>query len=136
MVVNTGITLTITRQTVAAEAAGDINAAQIQVDTSVAPVAEVNVPVTENWIITDCYILAAAAATNTDPQINFDKNRGRSMGTTPPLTTMLVTNNTRPRFLPQPIGYEGGSILRIFTINTALTAVAQLVTAYAAVAIS
>ena len=58
------------------------------------------------------------------------------MGTTPPLTTMLVTNNTRPRFLPQPIGYEGGSILRIFTINTALTAVAQLVTAYAAVAIS
>ena len=136
MVVNTGITLTITRQTAAAEAAGDINAAQIQVDPSVAPVAEVNVPVTEKWIITDCYILAAAAATNTDPQINFDKNRGRSMGTTPPLTTMLVTNNTRPRFLPQPIGYEGGSILRIFTINTALTAVAQLVTAYAAVAIS
>ena len=136
MVVNTGITLTITRQTAAAEAAGDINAAQIQVDPSVAHVAEVNVPVTENWIITDCYILAAAAATNTDPQINFDKNRGRSMGTTPPLTTMLVTNNTRPRFLPQPIGYEGGSILRIFTINTALTAVAQLVTAYAAVAIS
>jgi hypothetical protein len=136
MVVNTGITLTITRLTAAAEAAGDINAANIQVDPSVGAVAEVNVPVTENWIITDCYILAAAGATNTDPQINFDKNRGRSMGTTPPLTSMLVTNNTRPRFLPQPIGFEGGSILRIFTINTALTAVAQTVTAYAAVAIS
>ena len=120
MVVNTGITITITRLTAAAEAVGDINAANIAVDPSVPPVAEVNVPVTENWIITDCYILAAAAATNTDPQINFDKNRGRSMGTTPPLTTMLV----------------GGSILRIFTINTAVTAVAQTVTAYAAVAIS
>ena len=136
MVINTGITLTITRLTAAAEAAGDINAANIQVDPSVGAVAEVNVPVTENWILTDCYLLNAAAATNTDPQINFDKNRGRSMGTSPPCTTMVVTNNTRPRFLPQPIGFEGGSILRVFTVNTAATAAAQTVTAYVAVAIS
>jgi hypothetical protein len=31
---------------------------------------------------------------------------------------VLITNNTRPRFSPQPVGFEGGSIVRMFTHTT------------------
>jgi hypothetical protein len=30
----------------------------------------------------------------------------------------LITSNTRPRFSPQPIGFEGGSIIRMFATST------------------
>jgi hypothetical protein len=36
------------------------------------------------------------------------------------LSAMLITNNTRPRFSPNPIGFEGGSIIRTFATSTVL----------------
>ena len=54
----------------------------------------------------------------TNPMIEFIKDRGVSMGITTPLSALLISNNTRPRFLPTPIGYEAGSILTIQAITT------------------
>ena len=71
------------------------------------------------------YILAAAGAgtpTVINPVISLDKNRGRQLVQTPPLSSMLITNNTRPRFSPNPIGFEGGSIIRTFATSTVLNA--------------
>lgn len=96
-------------------------AATMQTDPTVAVVTELQVPLTENWIATDVYILAATGAgtpTVINPVISMDKNRGRKLVQTPPLSSMLITNNTRPRFSPQPIGFEGGSIVRMFATST------------------
>jgi hypothetical protein len=90
------------------------------------------VPLTENWIATDVYVLAAPVLatpsfgfpTAVNPLISFDKNRGRQLVQTPPLSAMLITNNTRPRFSPQPIGFEGGSIIRMFATSTVLNGAA------------
>ena len=98
-------------------------AATMQTDPTVAVVTELQVPLTENWIATDVYILAATGAgtpTVINPVISMDKNRGRKLVQTPPLSSMLITNNTRPRFSPQPIGFEGGSIVRMFATSTVL----------------
>jgi len=64
--------------------------------------------------------IAPTAAVN--PVVSMDKNRGRQLVQTPPLSSMLITNNTRPRFSPQPIGFEGGSIIRMFATSTGLNA--------------
>ena len=96
-------------------------AATMQTDPTVAVVTELQVPLTENWIATDVYILAATGAgtpTVINPVISMEKNRGRKLVQTPPLSSMLITNNTRPRFSPQPIGFEGGSIVRMFATST------------------
>jgi hypothetical protein len=100
-----------------------VQAATMQTSPVVAAVNELQVPLTENWIATDVYILVAAGAgtpTVINPVISCDKNRGRQLVQTPPLSSMLITNNTRPRFSPQPIGFEGGSIIRMFGTSTVL----------------
>ena len=63
-------------------------------------------------------------ATIIAPVITMDKNRGRTLVQTPPLSAMLITSNTRPRFSPQPIGFEGGSIIRMFATSTVLNGAA------------
>ncbi len=118
MVSNSGFVLECTATVAASDAAGTIDVVNMQTDSTVAAVTELFVPVTENWVFTDAYILAAADAGTSSPSIRFDKNRGRSMGTTPPLSALLVSNNTRPRFLPSSIGFEAGSIVRMFTATT------------------
>ena len=98
-----------------------VQAATLQTSPVVAAVNELQVPLTENWIATDVYILVAAGGgtpTVINPVITMDKNRGRQLVQTPPLSSMLITNNTRPRFSPQPIGFEGGSIVRMFGTST------------------
>ena len=95
----------------------------MQTSPTVNAVTELQVPLTENWIATDMYILVAAGAgtpTVINPVVSLDKNRGRQLVQTPPLSSMLITNNTRPRFSPQPIGFEGGSIIRTFATSTVL----------------
>ena len=119
MVSNSGFVLECTATVAASDAAGTIDVVNMQTDSTVAAVTELFVPVTENWVFTDAYILAAADAGTSSPSISFDKNRGRSMGTTPPLSALLVSNNTRPRFLPSSIGFEAGSIVRMFS-NTSI----------------
>ena len=118
MVSNSGFVLECTATIAASDAAGTIDVVSMQTDPTVNAVTELFVPVTENWVFTDAYILATADAGTSSPSVRFDKNRGRSMGTTPPLSALYVANNTRPRFLPSSIGFEAGSIVRMFTATT------------------
>ena len=119
MVRNTGRTLICNVQVLASLATPQTVQATIQIDPNMTAQSEIFVPTTENWVITDCYILAALGATGTtNPMIEFIKDRGVSMGITTPLSALLISNNTRPRFLPTPIGYEAGSILTIQGITT------------------
>jgi len=120
---NSGIVLTCTAAFAIAAPVATVISANMQTSPTVAAVTELQVPLTENWIATDVYILAAGGAgapTVIDPVISMDKNRGRQLVQTPPLSSMLITNNTRPRFSPQPIGFEGGSIIRMFATSTVL----------------
>ena len=118
---NSGLVLACSAAYAAAAPVATVIAATMQTDPTVAVVTELQVPLTENWIATDVYILAATGAgtpTVINPVISMDKNRGRKLVQTPPLSSMLITNNTRPRFSPQPIGFEGGSIVRMFATST------------------
>ena len=81
--------------------------ANIRIEPTQALQTEVFVPQTENWVFTDMYILAAADAGVSQPQISFIKNRTNTMGTTAPLGVFLVTSNT------SPIGFEAGSIIGV-----------------------
>jgi len=125
---NSGIVLTCSAAFAAAAPVATVISATMQTSPTVTAVTELQVPLTENWIATDVYILAAAGAgtpTVINPvvsmdKVSMDKNRGRQLVQTPPLSSMLITNNTRPRFSPQPIGFEGGSIIRMFATSTVL----------------
>ena len=137
MVAGTGLTLECTAAPAALAAVGTIDTVTIKTDPTVSGVTELQIPLTEAWVLTDCYVTSTGGYGTTQPMINFDKNRGRSMGTTPSLLAMLVTSNTRPRFAPAPIGFEGGSILRMFTISTIVNGTAaDTVTFYVAVSIA
>ena len=122
---NSGIVLTCSAAFAANAPIATVISATMQTSPTVTAVTELQVPLTENWIATDVYILAAAGAgtpTVINPVVSMDKNRGRQLVQTPPLSSMLITNNTRPRFSPQPIGFEGGSIIRMFATSTVLNA--------------
>ena len=120
---NSGIVLTCSAAFAAAAPVATVISGTMQTSPTVTAVTELQVPLTENWIATDMYILAAAGAgtpTVINPVVSLDKNRGRQLVQTPPLSSMLITNNTRPRFSPNPIGFEGGSIIRTFATSTVL----------------
>ena len=120
---NSGLVLNCTAQYAAAAPVATVLSVTMQTSPTVTGVTELQVPLTENWIATDVYILAAGgagSATVVAPVITMDKNRGRTLVQTPPLNAMLITSNTRPRFSPQPIGFEGGSIIRMFATSTVL----------------
>ena len=138
MVRNTGRTLICNVQVLASLATPQTVQATIQIDPNMTAQSEIFVPTTENWVITDCYILAALGGTGTtNPMIEFIKDRGVSMGITTPLSALLISNNTRPRFLPTPIGYEAGSILTIQAITTTTnSATADNINFYVAVDIT
>lgn len=113
-----GITLECTATIDASLGAGTIKAVSIKTDPTVSSVTELQVPLSETWVFTDLYILASGDAGTSNPIVNFDKNRGNSLASTPPLSTMLITNNTRPRFSPRPLGFSGGDIIRMFLFTT------------------
>ena len=124
---NSGLVLNCTATYAAAAPVATVLSVTMQTSPTVTGVTELQVPLTENWIATDVYILAAAGAgsgTVIAPVITMDKNRGRTLVQTPPLNAMLITSNTRPRFSPQPIGFEGGSIIRMFATSTVLNGAA------------
>ena len=120
---NSGLVLNCTATYAIAAPAATVLSVTMQTSPTVTGVQELQVPLTENWIATDVYILAVAgagSATVIAPVITMDKNRGRTLVQTPPLSAMLITSNTRPRFSPQPVGFEGGSIIRMFATSTVL----------------
>ena len=119
MVRNTGLTLECTFANASANIASPTTMnVTIKTTPNDGGRTEQFVPTTENWVLTDMYVTTTAFATTGDPMIQFIKDRGITMGTSGVLSTSLVTNNTRPRFLPSPIGFEGGTILSMQAIST------------------
>jgi|TARA_R110000787_G_C13288954_1_gene433373 hypothetical protein len=129
---NSGLVLNCTAAFAAAAPIATVISCTMQTSPTTLGVTEMQVPLTESWIATDVYVLAVPALatpgagfpTAVNPVISFDKNRGRQLVQTPPLSAMLITSNTRPRFSPNPIGFEGGSIIRMFATSTVLNAAA------------
>ena len=76
------------------------------------------IPITENWVLTDLYVVAAADYGTGQPFVEFTKDRGITMGTSASLISLLVTNNTSPRFLPEPVGFEAGTVMQMTTVMT------------------
>ena len=122
MVRNTGFTLICGFQnpSTATDGVGTVMNVTMQVDPLQTATSELFVPITENWIISDMYISATADSTTGDPIILFIKDRGNTMGKTTILSAQLVSNNTRPRFLPTAIGFEAGTILTMQAISTVI----------------
>ena len=118
MVRNSGMTLQGGATVIASSAIGSIHQCTIKTSpNSDSSATEIFVPITENWVLTDMYVVSTSDYGSSQPMVQFIKNRGQFMGTSTSLVALLVTSNTRPRFLPAPIGYEGGSILQMQTIN-------------------
>ena len=122
MVANTGFTLIcgFTNPSTATDPVGTVMNVTMQVDPLQTATSELFVPITENWVISDMYISASGDATTGDPIVLFIKDRGNTMGKTTILSAQLVSNNTRPRFLPTAIGFEAGTILTMQAISTVI----------------
>ena len=118
MVRNTGMTLRCTSAGTASGGIGTRNAVTMFTPLDTTGTTTLTIPITENWVLTDLYVVAAADYGTGQPFVEFTKDRGITMGISASLISLLVTNNTRPRFLPTPIGYEAGSILTIQAITT------------------
>ena len=87
---------------------------------------EIQIPDSEAWIVTDLFIAVAGDVANADADcyLQLKKNRRWDKGTVGPLTTMLISNQQRPR-LRQGIGYEAGSILQVLAVNISVPAAAR-----------
>ena len=109
-----------------------INTATIAIAAAVGTIANVNItdspelqtvtrfliPEGQNWILEDLYISAIGGAATADPVIRVFKGGGRIMGTTPPLSNLLISNNSRPPYSNVKFMYRGGESLSMQTIST------------------
>ena len=88
-------------------------------DPGVTAVVRFLVPSGQTWIFEDLYISTAAGAGATvDPVIRIFKDGGRIMGTTPPLSNLLVSNNSRPPYSNRKFLYRGGQTIQMQMMNT------------------
>lgn len=93
---------------------------------------EFTIPSGETWIIDDVYILAAADAGTSNPVLKFKKNQRIDIGQTAPMSSLLVSNNSRPKF--KPVGYEPVTKMSIPYVTTvANDATIDSLVAYASV---
>lgn len=126
------ITLYLTAAPAAGTAIGAFTNANIQQDPSDSSVTKFQIPVGQKWVIEDMFIQSGGDGTS-KPQVQVIKNNGRIMCTTPTLTAMLATNNSRPPYSRVKVGFAGAEILTFKTINTVAvtTTGADSVTFYA-----
>ena len=90
------------------------------------------VPVTQVWIIKDIYVKSAPSI---DVMLEIYKNGTKKMVRTAPLSTQVITNDSRDKITP--LGFEPGSIISVQAINLDANSgtAAVTVTAYAKVAV-
>ncbi len=90
------------------------------------------VPINEVWLITDLYVKSAPSI---DCILEFYKNGTKKMIRTDPLSTNVITYDTRPGIGSAYLGYGPGDILSIQAINLDKNSgtAAVTVTAYAKV---
>lgn len=90
------------------------------------------VPINEVWMITDLYVKSAPSI---DCILEFYKNGTKKMIRTDPLSTNVITYDTRPGIGSAYLGYGPGDILSVQAINLDANSgtAAVTVTAYAKV---
>jgi len=110
--------LICTDQVVASAAAATRGNVGITDNPEIAGVNRFLVPSGQTWIFEDLYISAAAGAGTSDPVVQIVKDGGRIMGITPPLSNLLVSNNSRPPYSNRKFLYRGGQSIQMYTITT------------------
>ena len=113
------VVLICTATVVADLGAGGVTNVTITDDPSITGVQRFMVPIGQNWVFEDLYISSSTGAgTDVNPVVRIYKGGGRVMGTTPPLSDLLVTNNSRPPYSNTRFGYRGGETISMQCINT------------------
>jgi len=118
----------IAQYTVSASApAGTITKVQFQIDPAVGFQDSIQVPKNRKLIVKDVYVTATPGV---DAIITFYKNDEDVIGSTDPLSTQLITNNTRNRIKPFEIEEFGKLTAKATTTEAEGTATAQTITFY------
>lgn len=113
-----GFTFICTDTIAASLGVGSVGAVNFQRNALLGTQTEVTIPNSQNWQIFDVYILAAAGAGTSAPQVQFLKNNTDEMVTTPDLSSLLVSNSSRPNFAAMNLGYGPTDILSALLITT------------------
>lgn len=129
------ITLYCTAAPAASVPIGSFTNVNIQTDASDSTTTKYQIPTGQTWVIEDMFIQSGGDGT-TKPQVQVIKNNGQIMCTTPVLTGMLVTNNSRPPYARKKVGFRPMEILSMKTIATVANGTAvDSVTFYVVVSI-
>ncbi len=110
--------LLCTATVAASEAIGDINNVNFTDSPELATTTRFSIPFGQKWTIEDLYITVAGDAGTSEPVIKIVKSGGRVMGTTPPLSNLLVSNNSRPPYSNLKFVFFGNETIQAQTINT------------------
>jgi hypothetical protein len=102
----------------ASDTSGTIDNVNITDSPELSTVTRFIVPEGQNWILEDLYISASGDAGTSDPVVRVFKGGGRIMGTTPPLSNLLISNNSRPPYSNVKFMFMGGESLSMQTITT------------------
>ena len=115
-----------------ASAGGTIVQANLQWTPRVAAAAEIIIPTSELWLLTDLYVNSTAnAGAETDPQINFYKDNDRLLDSSHYLLSVLVTSNQRPNGLHGNLQFEGGSHMSATFLTSVLSTAVRPIAALA-----
>jgi len=112
------VILICTATVVASALVGTINNVTVTDSPDVAGVIRFVVPDGQVWIFEDLYISVVAGAGVSDPVIRIFKDGGRILGTTPPLSNLLVSNNSRPPYANRKFLYRPRQTMQLQTITT------------------
>ena len=116
--VSAGGTISISGTFSANAVIGTIVSSSIKWTTTVSAQNEVIIPISEMWLITDCYVTSAAnGGGSADVQLRFKKDNDRLMDTSEILATVLTTANARPNGLHGNLQYEGGTHMQVEATN-------------------
>ena len=125
--VSAGGTISVSGTFAANAPIGTIVASSIKWTTTVTAQNEVIIPISEMWLITDCYCTSAGNAGGTsDVQLRFKKDNDRLMDTSEILGTVLTSSNARPNGLHGNLQYEGGTHMQVEGTNNVVAASGNL----------
>ena len=122
----TEVTMMLTVTLAGSLSVGGKTAAGMQYDSAIAAATTFQVPIGETWTATDLYIVSAQTP---DGTLEIRADRTLSVTISPPLSTNLITNNSRPKFAPKTFT-QGTIISIIYTNNTQVATAGATVTAY------
>lgn len=104
--------------TIAANAAANTTQlVDLQTSPEVGKVQTIQIPSKQTWLMLDLFILVSADAGTSDPQLRIVKDQNKVLYQSPNLSTLLVSNNSRPKFEPK-LGFEENSQFQVYAITT------------------